>query len=156
MHFNGSLKRNPTSPRESDDPVMPNFELLSYYLENTVPKNNLADFRNSNRPHRRPPKIYPDDGTFSPIPPNFRYTIKVPSHYSESGLNWGEPSFDFGMDLLDDNIFEKVSISTQNSPTQSNNPVTSNFPLPPPPKTNIPKNNVGAHQNTNAEKEKIL
>ena len=118
MHFDRNPKKNSTSPRGNNNSTMPNFQLPSR-SNTTIPKNNIGAYQNGNKPRPRALIGYnPDDGTFSPIPPNFRYTVNVPSHYSESDLDWGEPSF--GMDPLEDNMTQSVSTNSKNVLAQDN------------------------------------
>ena len=167
MYFDRDSRRNPSSPRKSNDSVASNFE-LSPTSNISIPKNNVGAPQNDNQPqHDNLIGFNPDDGTYSPIP----------QHYSQSNPYLEEQFCGFAPVPLEDNMFENYSIKTQdnNPPTQnvskqnynmfnksnstfnfkipanrkSNNSVTLNFRLPTPPNLSIPKNNAGTYQNDN-------
>ena len=116
MHFNIMPQKNSTSPRKSNDPVTLNFRLPPP-LNISIPKNNVGAHQNDKQ--TRPADLIglnPDNGTYSPIP----------QHHPPSNYDCRELSFGFDMFLIDDNMPEKVSISTQNPHTQRNKPRVQN------------------------------
>ena len=109
MYFNKNPKRNPTSPRKNNDPVVPNFRLPPP-PNISIPKINVGSPQNDNQP--RPGNLIglnPNNGTFSP----------VSQLYPQSNFDQEQLSFGFDMFLIDDNLPKKGSIITQNSPTQN-------------------------------------
>ncbi len=115
MHFDRNSKGNSKSHRKNSNSTMSNIPTNTVPLSTPIPKNNFGIPSRYDQLRLRASVVHPDDGTFSPIPPDFRYTIKFPSHYPESSLDWGEPSFDLNSDSLDDNAPQKV-------PAEQNNP----------------------------------
>ena len=102
MKFNTNPKE--TSTKTNNNSNMPNFQLPPASLNTNIPKNNLGTPEKDSHPRSNSSIGYnPDDGTFSPIPKDFRYAVKLPLRYPESSLDWGEPSFGFGMEFWEEN-----------------------------------------------------
>ncbi len=125
MTFDKNLKktRNPENPRKqtmtnvptnmvpSNIPVIKNKFGVPPRYHDLVPSN---------------PVIHRDDGTFSPIPPDFRYSVRLKSHYPESSLDWGEPSFGFGIVPSEDDEHQNIPAEQNNPPLQDFNPLNYN------------------------------
>ena len=118
--------KNPKKTSKPSKPTMTNVPTNMVSSNFPVPKNKFGippryhDLLPSN------PLVYLDDGTFSPIPPDFKYTIKFKSHYPESSLDWGEPSFGFNSDPLEDDEPQNVPAEQSNPPLQGFAPLNDN------------------------------
>ena len=100
--------RNSKTSIKNSKPTMSNLPTNQLRLNTSIPKNNFGIPSRYNQLRLRALVAHPDDGTFSPIAPDFRYTIKLPSRYPESSLDWGEPSFDLNSDPLEDNALQNI------------------------------------------------
>ena len=118
MHFDRNSKGNSKSHRKNSNSTMSNIPTNTVPLSTLIPKNNFGIPPRYNQLRLPILVAHPDDGTFSPIPPDFRYTIKFPSHYPESSLDWREPSFGFNSDSLEDNSLQNISTEQHNPPLQ--------------------------------------
>ena len=140
-----AFDKNPKKPRKTRNPKKPRKQTMTNIPTNTVssnisiPKNKFGVPTRYNSLFAHTPVAYPDDGTFSPIPPDFSYTFEFPIHFSESDLDWGEPSFGFGMVPSEDDEPQNVSAKQNNPPLQlvddanngiSNQPNLNNNPIP--------------------------
>ena len=127
MRFDRNPKKSPKSSRKNRRPTMSNPPTRRVHANPAIPKNNLRGPEEDSEPRANTPIANNQIvDVFSPIPKNFEYTPNLPSHYQLPQLDWGEPSFGFNSDSLDDNTIQNVPAHQNNAPFQEVNPTNDN------------------------------
>lgn len=139
MKFDNNPEK--TSNKTNNKPSILKFQLPTVPLNLQIPKNNLGAPEEDSQSWSSTPTYNPIAYMFSPTPQDLSYTSQSPSHYKESNLDWGEPSFGFGMEPLEENIPQNNTNPPQSTATLSNEKIDQMHP-------SIPM----AHQQSNGSK----
>ncbi len=119
------------SNNTNDTKIIPKFQLPPVPLNLRIPKNILGAPEEDSQSFSDTTAYNPIAYMFSPTPQDLSYNAPSPSHYNESNLDWGEPSFGFDTEPLQENIPQNNTNPPKTAATLSNKTINQVHPSVP-------------------------